>query len=218
MKPVSPCSRWSSMFFHAVLVFITFYARGYCSEPPAVAGYTQMTASGAQVLSIKNYRKGQTCNWSIQNDDGQKGTLSSATGENVTYTAPGANPGCGNSPIIQVECDGQIGTFNIAVNGYMGSQTAWVEVDDWKSKFCNGSDKKCGWRTCDAYCLRWKDYTCAGFYHEYSCQTSEAPINASTICASPPRIRTNRLNSAWPGAKGKRERNPAVLLMNGLRQ
>jgi RHS repeat-associated protein len=162
---------------------MAFCARGYCSEPPVVAGYTQMPTSGAQVLSIKNYRTGKPCNWSIQNDDGQKGTLSSATGENVTYTAPSANPGCEDSPIIQVECDGLVGTFNIAVNGYAGNQTAWVQVDDWKSKLCDGSDKKCGWRTCDAYCLRWRDYTCAGFYHEYSCQTSEAcDPNISNQC------------------------------------
>jgi len=65
--------------------FIVYLPSALCSEPPIIAGKTQMSLSGQQVLSIMNYQTGKTYSWSIQSGGG---SLSASSGKRVIYTAP----------------------------------------------------------------------------------------------------------------------------------
>ena len=109
-----PTLLWCLFLFSFLIVYAS---SALCSEPPIINGKTRMSCSESQDLSIVNYQAGNTYTWSIQDDDGQKGTLSPTTGEHVTYTAPSSNPDCVNNPTIRVSCCGdQTDTITIAVN------------------------------------------------------------------------------------------------------
>ena len=114
-----PTLLWCLFLFSFLIVYAS---SALCSEVPIVVGKNQMTFDEAQDLSIMNYQTGNTYTWSIQDDDGQKGTLSSTTGGQVTYIAPSSNPGCVNNPTIRVSCCGdQTGTITISVNEYIST-------------------------------------------------------------------------------------------------
>jgi hypothetical protein len=134
---------------YGLFVFFSFVLQSsmaLCSELPMIAGKGQMSISGQQELSILNYQTGNTYTWSIENDDGQKGTLSASTGENVIYTAPASNPDCANNPTIAVSRNGEaVGLFQMAVNGY--------------SDMCELAYTVC----CDEGCC--PDFTCNAFYN-----------------------------------------------------
>ena len=112
---------------------------------PQIIGSRQMQAGGQQVLSLMNYRTGQTYSWNISGGGGQLVESSGSsmafaetfsnrdssiiagpaeeqresTGDSVLYIAPDSNPGCTDNPIFQVtNSDGFSGEHEIAVNSY----------------------------------------------------------------------------------------------------
>jgi len=106
-------TRWR-VHFELLLMFMMVPYAAWAVELPMINGRTQMNLLEEQVLSIMNYQTGNTYTWQIINGSG---TLSASTGENVTYTAPGANPDCADNPTIKVtDSDGNYEEIEIAVN------------------------------------------------------------------------------------------------------
>ncbi|NVL90429.1 MAG: RHS repeat protein [Desulfobacterales bacterium] len=173
--------------FFLLFSFIIYPASAMSSEPPIIAGKTKMTSSEQQVLSIMNYRTGNTYTWAIKSGGG---SLSSNTGKQVTYTAPDSNPNCENNPTIVVDCNGESkGSISIAVSCYNGDAVAYreaywfPETREWRSRcpsgFCHNDP--CWWLC--SHSVFTHDYRCDGSLqgnsgHCYSsctfCVSSEA--------------------------------------------
>jgi RHS repeat-associated protein len=116
---------------------------GYTTQQMAVNGTQNLTASGGS---------GNPYTWSIIRGGG---SLSSSTGNSVTYTAPSSNSNCANNPTIQVtDSNGYSNILSLAVNAYSGVAGYNVVTDDgcafrsagicswqiWKQPlYCNGN-------------------------------------------------------------------------------
>ena len=164
-------------FFHGLFLAVLMVLRGAAAfgEAPRITGVPLMNASESQILSITNYLTGETVNWSIVDDNGQKGSLSAATGERVTYTAPATNSNCENSPTIEVVRNGYASQFKIDINSFSGNYVAYRVVGQWEDSSCDGSANQCGTQTCAGHCLRYKNYACDGrFLSDDYCQVLHA--------------------------------------------
>jgi len=132
-----------------------------CSEPPIIACKTKMTCGETQVLSIMNYRTGNTYTWSISGG----GSLSTTTGERVIYTAPDSNPNCQN-PTIKVHFNGESSSsITIAVNCDTGNRAAYDAWLSWNREQCNCiKHSNClgqpRWKA--SYIPLWQQYKCDG--------------------------------------------------------
>ena len=96
-------------------------AIGYVLSRKASIGYTtqQMSVDEVQTLTVEWAVSGATYNWEITSGGG---SLSSATGLSVDYTAPTTNANCTNNPNITLSTGGTVSdSLQLAVN----SAGAW---------------------------------------------------------------------------------------------
>ena len=152
--------------FHWTLIaivfglFINFSISDVYADPPVV-GYTtqQMTINGTQTLTASG-GSGGPYTWSVI---GGSGSLSSPTGDSVTYTAPPSNRDCVNSPNIRMtDSSGQSADLQIAVNAY----TTYSPVAYWVNE-CQ-SEWSCNYSGCGTLCatamVAVQGYRCDGSY------------------------------------------------------
>jgi len=99
------CRGLFSLLSGILLILMQAAAFAIAAEAPIINGNTQMSPGASQVQSIMNYQTGNTYTWRIQ---GGGGSLSSDTGERVTYTAPATNPDCANNAAISVQGNGSL--------------------------------------------------------------------------------------------------------------
>ncbi|MEA3515212.1 MAG: hypothetical protein U9R34_07055, partial [Nanoarchaeota archaeon] len=96
-------------------------AMEYVLSRKASIGYTtqQMSVDEVQTLTVEWAVSGATYNWEITSGGG---SLSSATGLSVDYTAPTTNANCANNPNITLSTGGAVSdSLQLAVNGAGGS-------------------------------------------------------------------------------------------------
>jgi len=96
-----------------------------CPETASISYTTLgMQKNEAQTLTANpEISNGDLYEWAITSGGG---TLSAATGNSVTYTAPSSNAYCTNNPTITLSCGGvQLDSIAIAVNAWTGTQAAY---------------------------------------------------------------------------------------------
>ena len=134
-------------------------------------GYTsqQMATNGTQTLSA--VPTGEGCGaaaytWAITSGGG---TLNTAEGDTVIYTAPATNASCANNPTIALYCDAVLqDTLLLAINAVTALQVV----------------RECKNRTCPVPCTA---YTNCGYcYRDFSCNGTRYPDGntANCVCLS----------------------------------
>lgn len=83
----------------------------------------QMACGASQTLTVLNPEPGTTYKWECTT-----GSLTPATGDTTTYTAPATNPGCANNARVSVKANGNVCDYiDIAVNAVSGVAGIFVE-------------------------------------------------------------------------------------------
>lgn len=173
---------WALLLSTAIILFSSsvWADCSSCGEcPPPDLGFTskQMSVSGTQNLTASGGAGSYT--WSIVSGGG---SLSSQSGDSVTYTAPASNANCGSNPFIRVtdSCSNST-TLNLGVNAYTGKN--WNDTA-YLVSYCVGPICQCYPDACQG------NYYQRGFYYETS-----AGLNAY-FCDGTPN------GSPWGGGRG----------------
>lgn len=138
----------------------------------ASIGYTtqQMSVNGVQTLTVEEAVNGSTYDWAISSGGG---SLSSATGTSVDYTAPSTNPNCDSNPTLSLSVGGNVcDTLNIAVNAITTDLLAYYEVTHEQTGDCTHAIYK-------------NAMTCQGdlLYRALACDSCSCPaLGSCTAC------------------------------------